>query len=69
MTAADDWLAKALDHLTALTPGLQGEVRRQQAALALMQAGRDGADIAQLEGVLQACLLQQLQLAIKELGG
>jgi hypothetical protein len=67
--AGGEWLEQACEHLGAITPGLQGEVRRQQAALALMQAGREGAACAQLEGTLQACALRQLHQAIKELGG
>ena len=66
MTTGDEWLDQAKEHLSMITPGLQGEVLRQQAALALMQAARDGAEVEQLERLLQASLLQQLQRALRE---
>jgi transposase-like protein len=65
---AEQWIEQAREHLGSLTPDLQGQVLRQQAALALMQAERDGAASEQLEIVLQGCVLQQLQQALKALG-
>ena len=63
---AEEWIDKAADQLARLTPDFQGQVLRQQAALALMQAARDGAEVEQLERLLQASLLQQLQQALRE---
>jgi hypothetical protein len=63
---AEEWIDQAADQLARLTPDFQGQVLRQQAALALMQAARDGAEVEQLERLLQASLLQQLQQALKE---
>jgi len=65
---AEEWIDQAADQLARLTPGLQGQVQRQQAALALMQAAREGATADQLEGMLQACVVHQLQEAIRDLG-
>ena len=67
--AGDDWIAQAREQLQNLSPGLQGEVRRQQAALALMQAAREGAELEELEQLLQNCVLRQLQKALSTLGG
>ena len=63
---AEEWIDQAADQLARLTPDFQGQVLRQQAALALMQAARDGAEVEQLERLLQASLLQQLQQALRE---
>jgi predicted lipid-binding transport protein (Tim44 family) len=63
---AKEWIDQAADQLARLTPDFQGQVLRQQAALALIQAARDGAELEQLERLLQASLLQQLQQALKE---
>jgi len=63
---AEEWIDQAADQLARLTPDFQGQVLRQQAALALMQAARDGAELEQLERLLQASLLQQLQQALRE---
>lgn len=67
--AGDDWIAQAREQLQNLSPGLQGEVRRQQAALALMQAAREGAELEELEQLLQNCVLRQLQKALSTLDG
>ena len=69
MTTGDEWLYQAKEHLSMITPGLQGEVLRQQVALALMQAGREGIEQGRLERELQACALLQLQQAIIALEG
>jgi hypothetical protein len=69
MTTGDEWLDQAKEHLSMITPGLQGEVLRQQVALALMQAGREGIEQGRLERELQACALLQLQQAIIALEG
>lgn len=63
---AEEWIDQAADQLARLTPDFQGQVLRQQAALALMQAARDGAELEQLERLLQASLLQQLQRVLRE---
>ena len=63
---AEEWIDQAADQLARLTPDFQGQVLRQQAALALMQAARYGAEVEQLERLLQASLLQQLQQALRE---
>lgn len=63
---AEEWIDQAADQLARLTPDFQGQVLRQQAALALMQAAREGAEVEQLERLLQASLLQQLQQALRE---
>jgi len=63
---AEEWIDQASDQLARLTPDFQGQVLRQQAALALMQAARDGAELEQLERLLQASLLQQLQRVLRE---
>ena len=63
---AEEWIDQAADQLARLTPDFQGQVLRQQAALALMQAARDGAELEQLERLLQASVLQQLQQALRE---
>ena len=63
---AEEWIDQAADQLARLTPYFQGQVLRQQAALALMQAALDGAELEQLERLLQASLLQQLQQALRE---
>ena len=39
---AVEWIDQAADQLARLTPDFQGQVLRQQAALALVQAARDG---------------------------
>ena len=67
--AGDDWIAQAREQLQNLSPGLQGEGRRQQAALALMQAAREGAELEELEQLLQSCVLRQLQKALTTLKG
>lgn len=67
MTMGDEWLDQAREHLSLITPGLQGEVLRQQVALAFMQAGREGIEQGRLERELQACALLQLQQAIMAL--
>lgn len=67
--AGDDWIAQAREQLQTLSPGLQGEVRLQQAALALMQAAREGAELEELEQLLQSCVLRQLQNALITLKG
>ena len=69
MTTGDEWLDQAKEHLSMITPGLQGEVLRQQVALALMQAGREGIEQGRLERELQACALLQLQQAVIALEG
>ena len=69
MTTGDEWLDQAKEHLSMITPGLQGEVLRQQVAMALMQAGREGIEQGRLERELQACALLQLQQAIIALEG
>jgi hypothetical protein len=63
---AEEWIDQAADQLARLTPDFLGQVLRQQAALALIQAARDGAELEQLERLLQASLLQQLQQSLKE---
>ena len=69
MTMGDEWLDQAREHLSLITPGLQWEVLRQQVALALMQAGREGIEQGRLELELQACALLQVQQAIMALEG
>ena len=69
MTMGDECLDQAREHLSLITPGLQGEVLRQQVALALMQAGREGVEQGRLERELQACALLQLEQAIMALEG
>ncbi len=69
MTTGDEWLDQAKEHLSMITPGLQGEVLRQQVALALMQAGREGIEQGRLERELQSCVLLQLEQAIMALEG
>ena len=69
MSTGDGWLDQARLQLGMITPGLQGEVLRQQVALAMMQAGREGSEQGQLERELQACALLQLEQAIKALEG
>lgn len=69
MSTGDGWLDQARLQLRMITPGLQGEVLRQQVALAMMQAGREGIEQGQLERQLQACTLLQLEQAIKALEG
>ena len=63
---AEEWIDQAADQLARLTPDFQGPVLRQLAALAQMQAAREGAEVEQLERLLQASLLQQLQQALRE---
>ena len=62
----EEWIDQADDHLARLTPDFQGQVLRQQAALALMQAAREGAEADRLERLLQANVLLQLQQALRE---
>ena len=69
MTTGDEWLDQAKEHLSMITPGLQGEVLRQQVALAFMQAGREGIEHGRQERELQAFALLQLQQAIIALEG
>ena len=69
MTTGDEWLDQAKEHLSMITPGMQGEVLRQQVALALMQAGREGIEQGRQERELQAFALLQLEQAIMALEG
>jgi hypothetical protein len=63
------WLAQAQELLAAIRPDLEGEVLQQQAALALMQAHREGTDGESLERVLQAVVMEQLALALRSAQG
>lgn len=62
--AGNEWMEQAREHLESLSPSLQGEVLKQQAALALMQAVREGVEVEQLEQLLQKCVVKELQAAI-----
>ncbi len=65
--AGQPWIDQAIHHLHRASPGMQGQVLQQQAALALLQARRDGAEGEQLEQALQTCALQELRQAIQQL--
>ena len=59
---AEEWIDQAADQLARLTPDFQGQVLRQQAALALMQAARDGAEVEQLEAKQALTLESEISL-------
>jgi hypothetical protein len=60
----DDWIEEALATLASLTPGMEGQVRQQQAAICLLQARRDGRDDQELERIIQDFAINQLELAL-----
>lgn len=65
MEKSGEWLALAAELLEGAQPDLEGEVRLQQAALALMQAHREGMDPQAVERALQGVVLGQLALALR----
>ncbi|MFN9922392.1 MAG: hypothetical protein ACK55H_00010 [Cyanobacteriota bacterium] len=67
--ADQPWIDQAIQHLHKANPGMQGQVLQQQAALALLQARREGAGGVQLEQALQACALEELRQALQQLQG
>lgn len=69
ISTGEGLLDQARSQLDMLTPGLQGEMLHQKAALAFMQAGREGIEHGRLKRELQAFVLQQLNQAIKAIEG
>ncbi|MCP9917501.1 hypothetical protein [Cyanobium sp. ATX 6F1] len=63
----DDWIEEALAALASLTPGMEGEVGQQQAAICLLQARRDGRDDQELERIIQGFAIEQLERALNDL--
>ncbi len=63
----DDWIEEALAALVSLSPGMEGEVSLQQAAICLLQARRDGRDDQELERIIQGFAIEQLELALNDI--
>jgi hypothetical protein len=63
-----DWVAYGLTLIRDVPPGIEGAVRQQQAALALIQAQRCGCSTDEIERSLAAQLVAQLADAAAVLG-